>query len=433
MEPADRPVRVALLGHGTVGGALRELLAHHRDHVRLATGRDVDVVAVLVRDASRARPGLDPEQVVVTTSLDELLATEPDVVCEAMGGLEPARSHVLALLDRGIPVVTANKQLVARHGVELFARAEAAGAQLRFEASVCGAVPIVRMLRESLAATRIDRMLGILNGTTNYMLTSMASTGAGYDEALGEAQRLGYAEPDPTEDVDGIDAAAKLAILAGIAFGTTVKLDDVDAGGIRGVRASDVAHAAQLGACIRLVARAERVERTASDAASMALDVAPTLVPLGHPLASITGATNAVLVDGAPFGRLVVQGAGAGGPETASALAGDLVSVLGSEPSFLTSDPHVADLATSTPGAAVRRWYVRMQVADRAGALATVAGALAAHDISIERVLQERADGGEATLVLTTHPCPQGALHEALLSMPSQDRSIFPILDDTGA
>lgn len=433
MDPADRPVRVALLGHGTVGGALRELLAHHRDHVRLATGRDVEVVSVLVRDTARARPGLDPASIAVTSSLDDVLAAQPDVVCEAMGGLEPARSHVLALLDRGIPVVTANKQLVARHGVELFARAEQAGAQLRFEASVCGAVPIVRMLRESLAATRIDRLLGILNGTTNYMLTSMASTGASYDEALAQAQHLGFAEPDPTEDVDGIDAAAKLAILAGIAFGTTVNVDDVDASGIRGVRTADVAHAEQLGACIRLVARGERADARAGSDASMTLDVAPTLVPIGHPLATITGATNAVLVDGTPFGRVVVQGPGAGGPETASALAGDLVSVLGSEPSFLTNDPHVAHLATAAPAESIRRWYVRMQVADRPGALATVAGALAAHEVSIERVLQERADGGEATLVLTTHPCPQGALHAALAAMPSQDRSIFPILDDTGA
>jgi homoserine dehydrogenase len=436
MDIADRPVRVALLGHGTVGGALHELLVQHRDHVRLATGRDIEVTGILVRDASKPRfdpppPGTETAT-FQTDSIDAIMDSQPDVVCEAMGGIEPARSHVLALLERGIPVVTANKQLVARHGVELFERAAAAGAQLRFEASVCGAVPIIRMLRESLAATRIERLLGILNGTTNYMLTQMSSTGAGYDEALAEAQRLGYAEPDPTEDVDGIDAAAKLAILAGISFGTTVQVDDVSASGIRSVRASDVRRAAQLDACIRLVARGERVTDE-NGTATIALDVAPTLVPLTHPLAHITGATNAVLVDGAPFGRLVVQGPGAGGPETASALAGDVVSVLGSTPSFLTSDPHVAHLPVAPVSASVRRWYVRMQVEDRAGALASVAGALAAHDVSIERVLQERAADGEATLVLTTHPCAHGALHAALDEMPSRDRSIFPILDDTGA
>lgn len=427
MEVTDRPVRVALLGHGTVGGALHELLTQHRDHVRLATGRDVEVTSVLVRDADRPRSGLDPDQVVVTDSLDRILETEPDVVCEAMGGLEPTRSHLLQLLDRGIPVVTANKQLVARHGAELFEHAERAGAQLWFEASVCGAVPVVRMLRESLAATRVERLLGILNGTTNYMLSSMADHGSGYDEALAEAQRLGYAEPDPTEDVDGIDAAAKLSILAGIAFGTTVSMDDVDATGIRGIRASDVQHAARLDSCIRLIARAERID------SGIALDVMPTLVPRSHPLASVAGATNAVLVDGAPFGRLVVQGAGAGGPETASALAGDLVSVMGSVPSFLTSDPHVAHLPIAPADATTRRFYVRTQVADRPGVLATVAGSLAEHEVSIERVLQERADGGEATLVLTTHPCTPGALQAALGSMPAHDRSILPILDDDGA
>ncbi|MCW2924818.1 MAG: homoserine dehydrogenase, partial [Thermoleophilia bacterium] len=357
---SPRPVRVALLGHGTVGGALHRLLVEHREHVRLATQREVEVCAVLVRDVDRARTGLDRETVVVTDSLDRLLETEPDIVCEAMGGIEPTRTHLLALLDRGIPVVTANKQLVARHGPELFARAEAAGAQLRFEASVCGAVPIVRMLRESLAATRVERLLGILNGTTNYMLSAMAASGADYEDALADAQRLGYAEPDPTEDVEGLDAAAKLSILAGIAFGTTVSMDAIRTTGISGVTAEDIAHADVLGARIRLIARAERLQ-AASGGAHISLDVTPMLVPEAHPLAAVGGATNAVLVDGAPFGRLVVQGAGAGGPETASALAGDLVSVMGSEPSFLTRDPHVAHLPVAPADARAECHYVRMR------------------------------------------------------------------------
>jgi homoserine dehydrogenase len=422
-----RPVRVGLLGLGTVGGSLANLLSEHREHVRLATQRDVEVCGVLVRDASTPREGLAAGARLVDT-LDDLLATEPDVVCEAMGGLEPTREHLLALLDRGIPVVTANKQLVARHGTELFARAAAGGAQLRFEASVCGAVPIVRMLRESLAATRIERLLGILNGTTNYMLSAMTAHGQGYDEALADAQRLGYAEPDPTEDVEGVDAAAKLAILAGIAFGTTVDVADVRCTGITGVGAADVAHADVLGCRIKLVARAERLP-AATGGSSVALDVTPMLVPEAHPLASIGGATNAVLVDGAPFGRLVVQGAGAGGPETASAMAGDLVSVLGSEPSFLTADPHVAHLPAAPPDARAERHYVRMQVADQPGVLAAVAGALAGNGISIERVLQQRADGGEATLVVTTHPCAPGDLHAALANVTSSDRTVLPMLD----
>ena len=426
---ATRPVRVALLGHGTVGGSLHRLLVEHREHVRLATQRDVEVCAVLVRDASKARDGLDPATTTVTDSIEELLATEPDVVCEAMGGIEPTRSHLLALLDRGIPVVTANKQLVARLGTELFARAEAGGAQLRFEASVCGAVPIVRMLRESLAATRIERLLGILNGTTNYMLSAMTAHGQGYADALGDAQRLGYAEPDPTEDVEGIDAAAKLSILAGIAFGTTVDVDDVRATGITGVTADDVAHAAVLGCRIKLIARAERIT-AAGGGSSISLDVTPMLVPETHPLAAVGGATNAVLVDGAPFGRLVVQGAGAGGPETASALAGDLVSVLGSEPSFLTRDPHVAHLPVAPRDAREERHYVRMRVADQPGVLAAVAGALAGTGVSIERVLQQRAADGEATLVITTHPCAPGDLDAALANVTSSERSVLPMLDD---
>jgi homoserine dehydrogenase len=426
----DRPVRVALLGHGTVGGSLHRLLVEQREHVRLATQRDIEVCAVLVRDASKARDGLDPGAVLVTDSLDEVLATNPDVVCEAMGGIEPTRTHLLALLDRGIPVVTANKQLVARHGTELFARAEAAGAQLRFEASVCGAVPIVRMLRESLAATRIERLLGILNGTTNYMLSAMTAHGQGYDEALADAQQLGYAEPDPTEDVEGIDAGAKLAILAGIAFGTTVDVADVRTTGITGVTAEDVAHASVLGSRIKLIARGERVHGAADGAGSrLALDVTPMLVPESHPLAAISGATNAVLVDGAPFGRLVVQGAGAGGPETASALAGDLVSVLGSEPNFLTRDPHVAHLELAPRDARADRHYVRMRVADQPGVLAAVAGALAGTGVSIERVLQQRAGEGEATLVLTTHPCAPGDLERALANVASTDRTVLPMLD----
>lgn len=430
--PDARPVRVALLGLGTVGSALARLLAEHREHVRLATQRDVEVCAVLVRDASRARNGL-PAGALVTESLDELLATDPDVVCEAMGGIEPTRGHLLALLDRGIPVVTANKQLVARHGTELFARAEAGGAQLRFEASVCGAVPIVRMLRESLAATRIERLLGILNGTTNYMLSAMAAHGQDYGDALADAQRLGYAEPDPTEDVEGIDAAAKLAILAGIAFGTTVDVVDVRTTGISGITADDVSHASVLGCRIRLVGRAERLHASGTGAAQVALDVTPMLVPEAHPLAAVSGATNAVLVDGAPFGRLVVQGPGAGGPETASALAGDLVSVLGSEPSFLTRDPHVAHLPVASRDARSEPHYVRMRVADQPGVLAAVAGALAGSGISIERVLQQRAADGEATLVLTTHPCAPGDLESALANVTSSERTVLPMLDGGAA
>lgn len=423
--------RIALLGHGTVGRSLATLLTEHRAHVRMATGRDVAICAVLVRDPSEHRSALPPD-VIVTNDIDAVLDAAPDIVCEAMGGIDPTRDYLLRMLDRGIPVVTANKQLVARAGTELFARAEGGGAQLRFEASVCGAVPIVRMLRESLAATRIDRVLGILNGTTNYMLTAMVAHGQDYAAALADAQELGYAEPDPTEDVEGTDAAAKLAILGGIAFGTTIDVDDVRATGITGIAAADTVHAHALGCVIKLVARAERLPSAAgAGGPSIALDVAPMLVPERHPLAAIGGATNAVLVDGSPFGRLVVQGPGAGGPETASALAGDLVSVMGSEPSFLTRDPHVTQLPIAPRDARAERHYVRMRVADQPGVLAAVAGGLASNGISIERVLQQRADvTGEATLVVTTHPCAAGDLDAALAEIASSDRTVLPILEE---
>lgn len=428
-------MRVALLGRGTVGRALHDLLVEHRAHILQATGRDVQVCAVLVRDATRTRPGIDPETTVVTDQLADVLAARPDVVCEAMGGIEPTRSHLLELLDRGVPVVTANKQLVARHGTELFARAAAAGTQLRLEASVCGAVPIVRLLRESLAAARIDRLMGILNGTTNYMLSAMAADGSSYGDALASAQRLGYAEPDPTEDVEGIDAAAKLAILAGIAFGTTVELDAVSTTGITGITAADIANAHVLGTRIRLVGRAERISSSsaAGSGPMLALDVTPMLVPESHPLASISGATNAVLVDGAPFGRIVIQGPGAGGPETASALAGDLVSVLGSTPSFLANDPHVTQHRAAPPGARADRHYVRMLVPDQPGVLATVARALADRGVSIEQVLQQRAEAGSASLVLTTHPCSSGDLTQALdAAGHGANMTVLPLLDLRG-
>ncbi|MBC7643607.1 MAG: homoserine dehydrogenase, partial [Thermoleophilia bacterium] len=296
---------VALLGYGTVGTSIHRLLVEHREHIRHATGRDVDVTSALVRDASLPRAeltGAGSSMQLIDTA-DELFASKPDLICEVLGGLEPARTLVLRALEAGIPVVTANKQLVARHGIELFAAAAASGTQLRFEASVCGAIPVVRMLRESLAAARIDEVLGILNGTTNFMLGGMIDEGMGYDEALAQAQELGYAEPDPTDDVTGLDAAAKLAILAGIAFHTRASIDDITTSGITGLTADDATYAAALNCRIKLIGRAQRTKR-----GGMLLEVAPTLVPLSHPLAPVSGATYAVLVRGATFRELMVQG-----------------------------------------------------------------------------------------------------------------------------
>jgi len=359
----------------------------------------------------------------ITDRADELFAGDPELVCEALGGLEPARTLVLRALESGIPVVTANKQLIAHHGPELFEAAERGGAQLRFEASVCGAIPIVRMLRESIVASRVDSLLGILNGTTNFILSAMAVDGTDYAEALAEAQRLGYAEPDPADDVGGVDAAAKLGILAGLAFHTNVVPSAVRVIGITGVVAEDLQHARLLGCTVKLIGRAQRAGE------SMFLDVGPMLVPLTHPLASVGGATNAVLVRGTPFGELMVQGAGAGGPETASALAGDIVGVMGSEPSFLTRDPQTSQLRTEDANHHEDCFYVRLRVPDRPGVLASVAGRLADQDVSIERVIQERGPGESATLVLVTHPTTAGAMREALTSGDvGSDATLMPIL-----
>jgi homoserine dehydrogenase len=403
------PARVGLLGYGTIGSSIHRLLVEHRDHIRHTTGRDVEVVAALVRDAGRSRDEVPGGAALkLTDDPDTFFAAQLDIVCEALGGLEPARTLVLRALASGSPVVTANKQLIARHGSELFDAAQVADVQLRFEASVCGAIPIIRMLRESLAAARIDSLQGILNGTTNYVLSAMADGGGSYDEALAAAQELGYAEPDPTDDVTGVDAAAKLAILAGIAFHTRVGIDSVNTTGITRVTGEDVVAADRLGCRVRLVGRARRSNGT------MTLDVGPVLVPKGHPLAGVPGATNAVLLTGATFRELTVQGPGAGGPETASALAGDIVGVLGSTPSFLTRDPASTDVAVGDPELLAERQYVRLLVPDRAGVLARVAGSFAEQGTSIEQVIQQHEEGETASIVLTTHPAPRRDIRAAL-------------------
>lgn len=427
MNPASETVNVALLGYGTVGSSLHKLLLEHRDHVRHTTGRTVDVTVALVRDASRTRDthAHKNNNFRFVDDMTAVLDSDVHLVAEAMGGIEPAREYVLAALERGIPVVTANKQLIARHGPELFATAERYGAQLRFEASVCGAIPIIKMLRESLAASRVDRLLGILNGTTNYILSAMTEHGSSFNAALGEAQKLGYAEPDPTDDVEGVDAAAKLAILAGIAFHTGVTIDSIRVKGITGVDAEDIACADSLDYRIKLIGRAERRDAT------VIADVSPMLIAKGHALATVAGALNAVYVSGSTFDELMIQGPGAGGPQTASALAGDIVSAMGSAPSFLTRDPNTGPIPIGSPDLRQERFYVRMQVPDRPGVLATVAQSFAKHEISIERVIQQRSENDTATLVITSHPTTAGAIAAATANNDGDEwqTTVMPILD----
>ena len=324
-----------------------------------------------------------------------------------MGGIEPAGSHVLELLRRGTSVVTANKQLVARSGPELFAAAAEGGAQLRFEASVCAAIPVVKLLRESLVVTNVHRVLGIVNGTTNFVLGEMEA-GRGYDDALAEAQRLGFAEADPTEDVTGLDSAAKMAILSTVAFGTRVPLEWVEVSGIDDVREEHVAAARALDMRVKLVGEAVLVEER------VGVRVTPAFVDARHPLASVEGAFNAVMLHGDAIRELTLEGPGAGGLETASAVIADMVSVLGTaQAGFLHDDPVRRSLDRLPAGEVPSPYYLRLEVEDRAGVLARLAQELANEGVSVARLVQQPGDG-HAVLHVVTHEAPAGRVEAAL-------------------
>jgi homoserine dehydrogenase len=400
-------VPVALLGYGTVGAAVNRLLTENADDIERATGHRPRVVRALVRSTEKERD-FPAGEGVLTTDFASILEDDSVVlVAEVMGGLEPTGEHVLELLRRGKPVVSANKQLLARRSDELFAAAVEAGVQLRFEASVCAAIPVIKVLRESLVVTNVHRVLGIVNGTTNFMLTKM-ETGATYDEALAEAQRLGYAEADPTEDVSGADAAAKMAILATVAFGSRVQLADVVYEGIESVAPEMVAAARELDAVIRLVGSATLVDG-AVDAR-----VGPALVDRHHPLAAVEGPFNAVMLHGDAIREITLEGPGAGGIETASAVVADMVSVLGtSGTGFLQNDASWRTLRRLPPGDLPASFFVRLEVADRPGVLAHVAERFAEQGVSIARLTQHPVNG-TASLDVVTHPAPVGNVEAAL-------------------
>ena len=360
-----------------------------------------------MRDADRDRPAA-PADGVLTTDF-AAIRDDPSigVVAELMGGIEPARTHVLELLAAGKPVVTANKQLVAQHGAELFAAAADAGVQLRFEASVCAAIPVIKVLREALVVSNVHRVLGIVNGTTNFILTEMES-GATFGEALAEAQRLGYAEADPTDDVSGADAAAKMAILATVAFGSRVTLGDVDYQGVEEVSPLHVAAARELEMVIRLVGSATLVDER------LDVRVRPAFVDRHHPLAAVEGAFNAVMLQGDAIREITLEGPGAGGIETASAVVADTVSVLGTAANgFLQNDACWRELDTLPSGALRSPFYVHLEVDDRPGVLADVAQRLAAHDVSIARLVQVPTTDG-AVLHIVVHEAAESAVEGAL-------------------
>ncbi|GHC94093.1 homoserine dehydrogenase [Nocardiopsis terrae] len=399
-------MKVALLGCGVVGSEVVRLVNEQSEELAARIGTPIEIGGIAVRRLDRDR-GVDPA--LLTTDATALV-TRPDidVVVEVIGGIEPARSLMLAAIKAGKSVVTANKALLAEDGQTLQAAARDAGVDLYYEASVAGAIPLLRPLRDSLAGDRVNRVLGIVNGTTNYVLDRMDSLGAGFSESLEEAQTLGYAEADPTADVEGFDAAAKAAILARLAFHTQrVTAADVHREGITGVSAADIASARAMGCVVKLLAICQRSQ----DGDSVGVRVHPVMLPVEHPLASVKEAYNAVFVEAESAGRLMFYGAGAGGTPTASAVLGDMVAVARNRlaDTSVGEGGHDTGLPVHDMGRTITSYHVSLDVADRPGVLSKVAEIFADHGVSIKNVRQE-GTGDDAQLVLVSHPAPDAAL-----------------------
>jgi homoserine dehydrogenase len=404
-------VNVGILGKGTVGGAFRKLLEERAGMVEEVSGRRPKVTGVLSSDQG---------------DFDEILAAS-DIVVELIGGTDPARDYVTRALREGRHVVTANKQLLAQHGEELVAAAREGGAQLRFEAAVAGAIPVIRVVQESLGAIPIEKVFGIVNGTTNYILTEMARSGLSYEEALKQAQDLGYAEADPTDDVGGADAAAKMAILARLAFGAPIGLDDVPYEGIEQIKPDDLAYAKELGLSLKLLGVAERVGD-----GEVSVRVFPCFLYPGHPLSPISGPFNAVMVESPAITEITMSGPGAGGPETAAAVLGDVVSVIaGGSPLF--EENAKLKVAKDVEMA----FYLHLEVEDRPGVLAQIAEVLGDNGVSVRSVVQ-RGRGGEAQLIMVMHPVSEKRFGAALEKIAKLDflrsppRSIRVIEEEFG-
>jgi homoserine dehydrogenase len=416
-------VRIGLLGCGNVGAALVELIAEQADAVELRTGLRLEVTRVAVRNLAKARPVALPEGCLTHDAAAVVADPDVDVVVELVGGIEPARSLVLDALKSGKPVITANKELVANVGEELFAAADAAGVDLLFEASVGGAIPVIRPLRESLAGTRVHRVTGIVNGTTNYILSRMSEEGATYADALSEAQSLGYAERDPTADVEGHDAGAKAAILATIAFGASVVAGDVYHEGISAVTPADIAFAHRLGYEVKLLAVAEAHygDAGAGGVPEVAVRVHPAMVPAEHPLASVRGSFNAVFVEGEAVGELMLYGRGAGGRPTASAVLGDVVDAAGNLRRGTSAPLGVLPRAVIRPIDEMRsEYYLHLEVVDRPGVLHAVSGVFAEHGVSI-RSMEQEGLGEEARLIFITHDAAEADVQATLAALRDLD------------
>jgi homoserine dehydrogenase len=429
--PQHGPLRVALLGCGTVGSEVYRLLGEQSVDLAARVGAPLQVAGVAVRDpGGRARLAGVPGELVTTDAMGLVTRPDVDIVVEMIGGIEPARSLLLAAMRTGKSVVTANKALLGADGAVMHAAAREHGADLFYEAAVAGAIPLLRPLRESLAGDAVRRVLGIVNGTTNYILDQMDSSGAEFGDALKEAQALGYAEADPTADVGGFDAAAKAAILASLAFHTRVCADDVYRQGITAVTAADIASARVLGCVVKLLAICERCD------GGISARVHPAMISREHPLASVRGAYNAVFVEAESAGRLMFYGAGAGGGPTASAMLGDLVVVARNRVAGIRGPdaPSYAELPVLPMSEALTRYHVALDVADRPGVLAPVAEAFARHDVSIQAVRQE-GHGDDANLVIVTHTARESALAATVAELSAMEavRAVDSVLRVEGA
>ncbi len=403
-------VGIGLLGYGTVGSGVGKLLARNAGDIRLATGRDVYLKRVLEKDPGFTHPDLDPA--LLTTRFEDIIEdSDIGIVVELIGGVGAALGFQRRALEAGKNVVTANKQLLAQHGAELFEAAEASGVHLRFEASAVGAVPVIKVLRESLVAAEVKTIFGIVNGTTNYMLSEMAATGASYDDVLREAQRLGFAEADPTEDVGGKDAAAKMAILSSIGFHSRTRLEDVEYEGITNVDAVDIAHGTRLGLVAKLLGVAKLID------GRMNVRVYPAFLPQAHPLAGVAGAYNAVFLESDAFDQIMLFGPGAGSVPTASAVIGDVISVVNTvKGSFVQNCLCYKDVPFFPDAEMVSSFYLRLRVADQPGVLGQVAAIFGEHGVSIKSMVQE-GGGDEAELVLLLHPVREEPFFAALGKM----------------
>ena len=425
-----KTLQIGMLGCGNVGVEVARLLTSDSGDFKARAGAELELVKIAVKDMEKARPGIAKK--LLTSDADSIVNDAAiEIIIEVMGGIEPARKLLLTAMKNGKSVITANKALLAKHGAELYDAASANGVDLYYEASVGGAIPILRPLRDSIVGDHVTRIMGIVNGTTNYILTKMDENGSAFADVLKEAQALGYAEADPTADIEGHDAAAKAAILAGLAFHSRVSVDDVFCEGISGITATDISVAKAIDHVIKLLAIAELTSDN-----KISVRVHPTLIPRAHPLASVRNAFNAVFVEAESAGELMFYGRGAGGEPTASAILGDLIAVARhkSGGSLGAGESAYADLEIAAISSVKTRYLIRLNVADRPGVLATVAQIVASHNVSIQTVRQSRR-GEDAELIVMTHGASDAALSATVKELAGHDvvKSVESVIRVEGA